>query len=237
MRTDAGLRFLVEIDAWLQDTRLMNEAVFRLQKSLPASFAFTEEAWPKPRYHGEFSMQPGAVTERLPLLRDTLLKSRFVFLETHWERYLEDLVCEIAREAPAVLDTILEGKQLNLLPDIFKTDSLEELRHHAALRLAEEVTRSSWEGQWKQIARLGIGFSGPPKSEKWWQKLDVYFEIRNCLVHRDGRVSDALRAKDPKRKSDPVRVQPDDLDFFRLQLINCIVEVDKRAGARLDAER
>jgi hypothetical protein len=102
--TIAGQEYLAALTEWLQDTRLMSEAVYRLYNDYnkTSNVVFSQASWPKPpkKQEGlpplkEFTMSPTTLSERTAELLKNLWSTRFVFLETLWEEYLEELVKEL----------------------------------------------------------------------------------------------------------------------------------------------
>jgi hypothetical protein len=179
-------------------------------------------------------MQPKALNERLSNLQQALWVSRFVFLETVWEQYLLDLVKELAQSKPTWLEAFSK-KDLNLLPEVLRATDLNELHQIAAIRIAENITRQSWSDQWASLTGLNVGLSRDQRTERWWQKLDVYFEMRNCFIHRAGQPSSDLLRKDPLLTNAAMKLEPDGMDFFRLQFLECVKTIERAVHGRLNA--
>lgn len=225
------------LNDWLQDTRLSNEAIYRLVKdgNDHNDVKFSCEAWPKSKGNPSFSMKPKQLQERLKLLQENYWYSQFVFLESIWEGYLECLFREIAEKLPEVLNDFCisspsPGVMIALLN---KSADVKELRQQAAEFFASQLTRMSWSVQWKQLEKLSIGLSASKcQREKWWKKLDIYFEMRNCIIHRQCNASSSLREKDPKTQ-DKIHLTPDELEFFRIQFLNALTEIDRALIGRL----
>lgn len=225
------------LNDWLQDTRLSNEAIYRLVKdgNYCNGVTFSCEAWPKAKGTQSFSMKPKQLQERLKLLQENYWYGQFVFLESIWEGYLENLFLEIAKKLPEVLnDFCISSPSPDVMIALFdKSADVKDLRQQAAEFFASQLTRMSWSVQWKQLEKLSIGLSASKcQKEKWWKKLDIYFEMRNCIIHRQRYASSSLREKDPKTQ-DKIRLTPDELEYFRIQFLNAVTEIDRALIGRL----
>jgi hypothetical protein len=117
--------------------------------------------------------------------------------------------------------------------------SLEEIKDEMAARFAAGLTRQPWEVQWKQLSRLQIGLHEKDHTFPWFSKLDIYFEMRNCIIHRRGKASPALRKKDAflaayltAKGVDTFDLWPNHLDFYRHQFIDCLLHIEERIRAK-----
>ncbi len=245
--TVAGKRYLSALTEWLQDTRLMSEAVNRLCDDYhkTGSIVFSPLSWPKPPKKREglppltgFTIDAAHLRERATDLLKNLWSTRFVFLETLWEEYLEELVKELRHKDAKLFEPFCEKEFMaDIVRDVItnRLVSVEEIKDEVAARFAAGLTRQAWEDQWKQLRRLEIGLSEKDRSFDWFSRLDIYFEMRNCIIHRRGKVSPALRRKDSylaEKGSDLVNVGPSHLDFYRSQFMNCLKHIEERIRAR-----
>jgi hypothetical protein len=241
--TEAGRKFSDANTKWLQDTRLMSEAIHRLYKDYQQSgrVDFSRPSWPKPPKGelplAEFKIHPVPLGQRMEDLLKSLWSAQFVFLESLWEEYLQDLVLELRSRDPSVFEPFCEQKFMALVVrDVLsdKLGSLEEIKDEAAARFAAGITRQPWADQWKQLSRLNIGLTNAQESESWFKNLDIYFEIRNCLIHRGARVSSLLKQKSEyyaQRNSDLIAIWPQHLDFYRGQFMACITLIEGKIKA------
>lgn len=228
---------------WAADTRLYSEATFRLQDGHSKSsqpFTISQTAWPLGK-EDKYKL-PAITVERLEQLRQKNWRSQFILLEGIWEIYLEQLYVELLQKLPEVLEELCRQAPPDfLIRSVLAPDgSLPDIRTRTAEWLASNLTRKSWAEQWSELQRLNIGLSKDLKKETWWTKLDIYFEMRNCFVHRSGRPSDLLRLKDPKidnqlDRAGSIRLDPAQLQFFWIQFLNIITAVDKSLSGRLGA--
>lgn len=229
---------------WAEDTRLYSEAIFRLKDGLSKSkqsFAISQAAWPLGK-EDKYKL-PTITVERLEQLRQKNWRSQFILLEGIWEIYLEMLYVELSQKLPEVLEELCRQAPPDfLISSVLVPDgsSLTDIRTRTAEWLASNLTRKSWSEQWSELQRLNIGLSKDHKKEAWWTKVDIYFEMRNCFVHRSGRPSDLLRVKDPKIDSQldragSIRLDPDQLQFFWIQFLNVIKAIDESLSGRLRA--
>ena len=247
--TQAGKAYLEALTIWLQDTRLMSEAIYRLYQDYQGQgrIQFSEPSWPKPKKGAAaaplppFAISPIGLAQRMDSLLKALWATRFVFLETLWEEYLEELVVEIRHRDSTLFEPFCEKDFMaGLIRDVLtgQLDSVDDIKNEAAIRLAAGLTRQSWDQQWKQLQRLQIGLDDKDSAEPWFPKLDEYFEIRNCIVHCQGRVSKALLKKSTYyagKESKEVEVWPAQLDFYRHQFIACLMHIEKKFRARFAA--
>jgi hypothetical protein len=247
--TVAGQGYLAALTEWLQDTRLMSEAVYRLYNDYieTKDVVFSLASWPKPpkknQQEGlpplkEFTIGPVTLGERTEELLKNLWATRFVFLETLWEEYLEELVRELRHKDTKLFEPFCEKEFMaDIVRDVIteRLVSLEEIKDEVAIRFAAGLTRQPWEEQWKQLRRLNIGLSEKGDDLPWFSKLDLYFEMRNCIIHRHGKVSPALKRKDAyvaAKGMELVELWPNHLDFYRHQFINCLFHIEERIRAK-----
>jgi hypothetical protein len=242
--TKAGNTFSESSTKWLQDTRLMSEAVARLYADYQKDgrIVFSAASWPKPA-KGElplptFKINPAPLTKRMGELLKSLWSAQFVFLESIWEEYLQDLVLELRTHDVSIFEPFCEQKFMaSMVRDVLadKLGSLDEIKDEAAARFAAGITRQPWVEQWSQLSRLGIGLTKAQESEEWFQNLDAYFEMRNCLIHRGGRVSSLLHQKTDYYKTknaDLIEIWPQHLDFYRGQFLRCVTLIEEKIEAR-----
>jgi hypothetical protein len=201
--TKAGAGYLESLTSWLQDTRLMSEAILRLfndyQKD--GTVGFNVASWPKHKQLplSEFAIKPVVLGQRMDTLLKSLWATRFVLLETLWEEYLQELVQELRHQDAAIFEPFC---QRDFMAEVVRgvltggIASIDEVKNEIATRFATGITRESWEVQWKQLSRLQIGLSDKDATMPWFNKLASYFEMRNCIVHLQGRVSQSLRKRD-----------------------------------------
>jgi hypothetical protein len=245
--TTAGQEYLAALTEWLQDTRLMSEAVYRLYNDYnkTSKVVFSPASWPKPpkKQEGlpplkEFTMSPTTLSERTAELLKNLWSTRFVFLETLWEEYLEELVKELRHKDTKLFEPFCEKEFMaEIVRDVIteRLVSVEEIKDEVATRFAAGLTRQPWEEQWKQLRRLNIGLSEKGDGLAWFSKLDLYFEMRNCIIHRHGKVSPALKRKDAyvaAKGMDSLELWPNHLDFYRHQFIDCLLHIEERIRAK-----
>lgn len=244
----AGRAYLEALTHWLQDTRLMSEAVFRLYRDYQTSgrVEFSKNSWPKPVRSEtplrDFIIAPTDLAARMDHLLKTAWAERFVFLETLWEEYLEELVKELRHKDSALFEPFVDKEFMSDIVREVITDRLTntvEIKDEVASRFASGLTRQPWESQWKQLRRLEIGLTATDSELPWFAKLDLYFEMRNCIIHRQGRVSPLLRRKGDKYFSRPdvasVEIWPPHLDYFRHQFISCVLHIEGKLAARFGA--
>jgi len=183
--TAAGQQYLSALTEWLQDTSLMSEAVFRLfgDYNKTKNVVFSPSSWPKPpkQQSGlppvkEFTIGAVPLSERTAGLLKNLWSTRFVFLETLWEEYLEELVKELRHKDAKLFEPFCEKEFMaDIVRDVI-TDrlvSLEEIKDEMASRFAAGLTRQPWEVQWKQLSRLQIGLNEKDHVLPWFSKLDL----------------------------------------------------------------
>jgi hypothetical protein len=116
--TAAGKQYLLALTEWLQDTRLMSEAIFRLFRDYNKikDVVFSPDSWPKPQKNQEgvpplkgFKIDAVHLSTRTTGLLKNLWSTRFVFLETLWEEYLEELVKELRHKDTTLFEPFCEG--------------------------------------------------------------------------------------------------------------------------------
>jgi hypothetical protein len=245
--TVAGQAYLSALTEWLQDTRLMSEAVYRLFNDYTKTnnVNFSLASWPKPpkKQEGfpplkEFTIGAATLSARTKELLKNLWSTRFVFLETLWEEYLEELVKELRHKDTKLFEPFCEKEFMaDIVRDVI-TDrlvSVVEIKDEMAARFAAGLTRQPWEEQWKQLRRLDIGLSEKDNVLPWFSKLDLYFEMRNCIIHRRGKVSPALKKKDAyvaAKGLETLELWPNHLDFYRHQFIDCLLHIEERIRAK-----
>jgi hypothetical protein len=242
--TDAGNQFAEDLTDWLQDTRLMSEAIRRLyhQYQETGKVECSAESWPKPPKDDlpiqEFEIKPVELAQRMDVLLRSLWRGQFVFLESLWEEYLQNLVLELRLRDASVFEPFCEKDYMaGVVRDILsgRLSSIDEIKDEAAARFAAGITRQPWRDQWTQLARLEIGLSSEDSEEQWYPRLDEYFEMRNCIVHRQGQVSDLLHQKTDyyKAKSqDVIEIWPTHLDFYRRRFIECVAFIESKIQAK-----
>lgn len=249
--TDAGKHFLNSMTEWLQHTRLMSEAVYRLQQEFEAdgNARCTKESWPKPSKKEpggssfkDFKMERLDLAQRMQTLNLELWKSQFIFLESLWEQYLQELVLELKEKDATIFEPFCDREFMSdivrkvLVEDI---ETIEEVKSEVAARFAAGITRCPWREQWKQLSRLRIGIGDKEAKESWFQELDVYFEMRNCLIHRQGKVSTLLNTKTTYYTGsgkDAVVIWPTHIDFYRKQFLACLNQIESKIAAKYHAE-
>lgn len=241
--TTAGQRYREALTVWLQDTRLMSEAIFRLYGDYNESgnIQFSQASWPKPNKGDElpdFAIKPIQLGVRMDGLLKELWSTRFVFLETLWEEYLQQLMTELRHKDAAIFEPFCERDfMVEIVREVLvdRLQSVDEVKDEVAARFAAGITRQSWEQQWKQLKRLEIGLTDKEASDKWFQNLCIYFEMRNCIIHRQSRVSPLLNRKTPYFKDqniEVIEIWPPQLDFYRHQFISCLQCIEGKIKAR-----
>ena len=202
--TKAGQSFLDSLTTWLQDTRLMSEAIFRLYADYQqqGKITFANDSWPKGKsgYElKEFRIDPLPLGQRMHELLKTTWSAQFVFLESLWEEYLQELVNELSIKDVKIFEPFCEKDfMVNIVREVLSNQlgSVDEIKAEAAARFAAGLTRQPWETQWNQLQKLQIGLLVDKDYQlQWYKDLDIYFEMRNCIVHRNGRVSPLLNKK------------------------------------------
>lgn len=235
-QTESGKECFYVLNDWLQDAHLTSEAIYRIvqEGTKNKEIQFAPDAWPTKK-GSKFSMMPKQLKERLEILQKNYWNNQFVFLETIWEGYLENVFKELASELPEVLNDLCDKYPS---PDVIKaalitSANIEDLKTQIAESFASQITRKPWSEQWKQLENLKIGLpANKYQKELWWEKLDIYFEMRNCIIHRQCRPSPSLRNKDEKI-SDPFYLTPSELEFFRIQFLNAVTAIDQALAGRL----
>jgi hypothetical protein len=241
--TNAGNQFGTAITGWLQDVRLLSEAAFRLyldhqQKGL---IKFSQSSWPKSnkgKVPLPFEIKPVPLAQRMDCLLKTLWRSQFIFLETLWEEYLQALVLELRLKDASIFEPFCEHKFMaGMVRDVLAGQllSIDEIKDEAAARFAAGLTRSPWKEQWNQLERLEIGLSEKDESQPWFNDLDIYFEERNCIIHRKGRVSSLLNQKTSWYKDKQIKeieIFPENLDFYRRRFLDCVGYIESKIEAK-----
>ena len=251
--TVAGQEYLSALTEWLQDTRLMSEAVYRLfnDYNKTNNVVFSAASWPKPlkKQEGlpplkEFAIGAPTLSARTKELLKNLWSTRFVFLETLWEEYLQELVKELRHKdarncsSPSVRRSSWRISKRDVITD--RLVSVVEIKDEMAARFAAGLTRQPWEEQWKQLRRLDIGLSEKDNVLPWFSKLDLYFEMRNCIIHRRGKLSPALKKKDAYAAAkglETLELWPNHLDFYRHQFIDCLLHIEERIRSQIRSWR
>jgi len=243
LHTDAGKRFRDDLTAWLQDTRLMSEAVHRLfgDYEKDGTVRFDRRSWPKPRKSdklGDFRIKPVQLGLRMDALLKNLWSTRFVFLEALWEEYLQDLVKELRHKDASIFEPFCEREFMaDVVRDVLvdRVASVDEIKDEVAARFATGITRRPWSDQWKQLRKLQIGLSEDDQHLEWFSELDVYFEMRNCVIHRQGRVSALLLSKSQYFRDndiETIEIWPPHLDHYRHQFLSCLWHIEEKIGAK-----
>jgi hypothetical protein len=244
--TTAGKSFNDNLTIWLQETRLMSESAFRLVRNYQkdGNIQFEKESWPKKSDSKErlddFKIKSTQLSPRMEVLLKHLWSNRFIFLETLWEAYLQELVKELRHKDTTIFEPFCERDFMaevvrNVLID--QIASVEEIKDEVAARFAAGITRQSWIEQWKQLAKLKIGLSDQEKKLPWFNELDVYFEMRNCIIHRQGRVSPRLQEKSSYFKDkgiSTIDIWPTHLDHYRHQFIKCMLLIEAKISAKFN---
>lgn len=236
-RSNSARKCHLALVEWSQDARLYSEAIVRLTNQVsesPGSVSISREAWPLGKTNN-FPLLRDVDEQRLKLLLQKSWRSQFILLEGIWEIYLEMLYLELSIKLPHALEDLCKQSppEFLLRAILSETQSpLDDIRNRTAEWLASKLTRKSWTEQWDELQRLKIGLTEKHKKERWWQKLDIYFEMRNCLVHRNGRPSNQLLKKDLELQnqldgSGNIRLSPSQLEFFWIQFRNVIIVIDK----------
>jgi hypothetical protein len=241
--TQAGITYSEALTVWLQETRLMSEAIFRLYGDYQREgrIQFAQRSWPKKVKSDqlrEFTISPVQLAQRMDVLLKNLWSGRFVFLETLWEEYLQELVKELRHQDTTIFEPFCER---DFMADVVRSvlidrvASVEEIKDEVAARFAAGITRQPWADQWKQLGRLKIGLGDKDRELPWFNELDVYFEMRNCVIHRQGRVSPLLQQKSQyfqEKGIDVIEIWPPHLDHYRHQFIKCLLHMESKIAAR-----
>jgi len=244
--TQAAEGYFRDLTQWLQDTRLMSEAVFRLEQDYQETGAIDldPEVWSKKK-HGtieptEFRICPSVLSQRMKSLHLRMWSSRFVFLETLWEEYLRGLIYEVHQSDTELLvrfrDRLHKDDSVkNILAPL--TGTPEEIGEQASSLLARWLPGQPWKKQWNKLIQLGIGLDDGAKSEQWYTELNTYFLIRNCIVHTGGQTSPELR-KCSEFFSHYARIHiwPNHLDHYRGCFKSCVLHIESRFGANYAAQ-
>lgn len=146
----------------------MSEAISRLYKEYQTkgNVAFSGNSWPKPPKGdlplSDFKIHPVPLAERMEDLLKSLWKAQFVFLESLWEEYLQDLVLELRSKDASIFEPFCEQRFMaSMVSDVLagKLESIEEIKDEASARFAAGITRKPWKEQWKQLSKLEVGLS------------------------------------------------------------------------------
>lgn len=250
--TEAGDKFRRAVTEWLQDTRLLSEAAFRLYSDHKKTrgITFSDQSWPKPKKDDPpelpvipFEMKPGPLTQRMNGLLKSLWRSQFIFLESLWEEYLQDLVLELRLRDASIFEPFCEQKFMaGIVRDVLcgNLESIENIKDEAAARFAAGITRQPWAEQWAQLSRLEIGLSKSDAALAWFTDLDVYFEMRNCIIHRQCRVSPLLEQKTAyyrERDLTHIEIWPQHIDYYRRKFLDCVKFIESKIGAKARAAK
>jgi hypothetical protein len=245
---EATRYFLQRQTDWLQDSRLMSEAIFALNKqhSVEPFRAFHKGAWPRrnsaPNDPQIFQMAAAEVDSHLSDLSFKLWESRFIFLETLWESYLADLVTELSHTSASFFEDAM--KDTSIAPEIIryaltgKYGDLSELRLDVSVVFSERTTRASFTEQWKKLRMLLKALPADVSAEKWYGDLEVYFCMRNCVIHRRSRVSHELAARSSFYENminREFRIYAGHLDYYRHAFIGCVSYIDQKLSGYLTA--
>lgn len=242
--TAAGNKYADDLTGWLQDTRLMSEAVKRLYTDYQTkgTIQFSPASWPKPQAGdlplSEFSIKPVPLARRMEVLLKGLWGVQFIFLESLWEEYLQNLILELRHKDVSAFEPFCDQKFMaNIVRDVLAGEmlSVEDIKDEAAARFAAGITRQPWRDQWAQLARLEIGLTKADESQPWFNHLDVYFEMRNCIIHRQSRVSALLHQKTDffrKRNKETIEISPQHLDFCRGKFIEGVAYMESKIQAK-----
>jgi hypothetical protein len=245
--TEAGERYRQSLTEWLQDTRLMSEAIFQLYQSYKneGKVNFNPSSWPKRGRENteaiDFQISPVDLGIRMSGLLKDLWANRFIFLETLWEEYLQQLVLELRLKDASIFSPFCEQSFMaEVIQDVLldKLQSIDEVKDEVAARFAAGITRKSWDKQWDQLKRLEIGLTNSEKTESWWTDLDIYFEVRNCIIHRQGSVSPLLNLKTSyytERNIEIIEVWPQSLDHNRHQFVSCLQCIESKIKSKFSS--
>src|SRR5947207_1187793 len=154
----------------------MSEAVYRLTDDYQRAggIDFTVASWPKKTktypLHG-FTIGPGQLAHRMDALLKKLWTTRFVFLESLWEEYLQELVKELRHQDTTIFEPFCER---DFMADVVRSvlidrvASVDEIKDEVAARFAAGITRQPWADQWKQLGRLKIGLADKDQELPWF---------------------------------------------------------------------
>lgn len=247
LHTNAGKAFSDALTIWLQETRLMSEAIYRLYKDYQSDgrINFSKDSWPKKKKSDtleNFVIAPVPLGQRMDVLLKSLWANRFVFLESLWEEYLQELVKELRHQDTTIFEPFCEKEFMaevvrSVLVD--RVASVDAIKDEVAARFAAGITREPWTSQWKQLGRLKIGISDRDSTLSWFPELDVYFEMRNCIIHRQGGVSELLLEKSAFFRDNAItsiEIWPPHLDHYRHQFIKCLMHIEDKIRARFAAK-
>lgn len=254
--TDAGSALRVVLTTWLQETRVLSQAAVDLQNNYKSSgrLRLTKGSWVTmasrkrtPLWDDSlsdeastFTLTAGQEREVVCDLLTTLHASRLILLETLWEEYLQNLVFELEHKKPELFTPFVEKEFMSQIVHEVLVGSLltvDEIKDEVASRFSAGITRLPWKEQWKHLCRLGFGLKDASE-EGFYQALTEYFEIRNCLVHRNGRPSRTLKEINAYwNGKQVVVVRPDHLQFYREAFFQCLFHIESRIEGYFDAQR
>lgn len=242
--TKAGSAYKEALTAWLQDTRLMSEAIYRLYTDYQGrgTITFSGSSWPKGKsgYElTEFKIDPVPLGVRMDELLQKTWAAQFVFLEALWEEYLRGIVKELRDKDITIFEPLCDKEfMVEIIRDVLNDNltSVDEIQDEVAIRFAQQLTHKPWEGQWKQLQKLRIGLSEKEDcQQQWYKDLDVYFELRNCIVHNKSQVSLQLNKKTDyysKKRLAEITIWPPQLDHYRHQFLDCLFYIEGKIQAR-----
>ena len=242
--TEAGKAFGNSMTEWLQDTRLLSEAVHRLYSHHreTGDVDFSDASWPKPkktdRPLNKFKINPGPLALRMENLLKSLWSSQFIFLETLWEEYLQALVLELRHKDASIFEPFCEQKFMaGIVRDVLsgELNHIDEIKDEAAARFAAGITRQPWKDQWAQLTRLEVGLTKNDERLPWFKDLDEYFEMRNCIIHRNTRVSQLLKEKSEyfnSKNIEYIMIFPQHLDYHRGKFLECVAHIETKIEAK-----
>lgn len=242
--TKAGKDYLEALTIWLQETRLLSEAAHMLYVAhkKDKEITFSPSSWPKSK-QGEdapvFNIGKSALAARIGSLQKELWNNRFVFLESLWEEYLQKLILELKHKDSSIFEPFCEKEFMaDIVREVLsdKITSIEAIKDEAASRFSAGLTRQPWEQQWKQLSRLSIGLSDKDKELTWFKHLDIFFEMRNCIIHRQCKPTPSLIKKDAFFKSSTeIEIWPNHLDFYRHHFISCLLHIEQKILSKYGA--
>jgi hypothetical protein len=152
---------------------------------------------------------------------------------------LQELVLELGLNNAAIFEPFCEKDYMvAMVREVLSgsLSSVDEIKEQAAVRFAAGITRMPWADQWGQLSHLKVGLLvKKDNGEKWFEHLDTYFEMRNCIIHRQGRVSELLNKKTKyysDRSLTAVEIWPTHLDFYRKQFLDCVLFMETKIEAK-----
>ena len=139
--TEAGEAFRVRLNNWLQDTRLLSEAAYRLYCDHKSSgeIKFSDHAWPKRHFTFQFVVDEATLSKRVDGILKRVWSGQFVFLETLWEEYLQQLVVELRHIDASIFEPFCDKEHMALLLRRVlnnEISDIEDLKLAAAQRFA-----------------------------------------------------------------------------------------------------